>query len=101
MPEALVEIVKRVIKHGPTRVVINASGEATTAERAWAEHAIDPNTIYIRDDGWSLGCSSEFTEEACDLWKDKWVAVAVYAGDDLWYWRPYNENNEPWIEVTE
>lgn len=55
------------------RVVINASGEATTPSVAQREHGITPTIIFVRDDGWSLGAPAAFEEVARSLWRNEWV----------------------------
>ena len=61
-----------ILEHGPTRVVINADGEAVPPKRA-KSMGIVPDVILIRDDGWSLGAPPQFAAVAQSLWADKWV----------------------------
>jgi len=47
-----------VVRLGPTRVVINEQGEATTYVRALTEYNVNYDVVFIRDDGWTLGAPS-------------------------------------------
>jgi hypothetical protein len=62
----------RIVKEGPTRVVINAEGEAVPPKRA-KSMGIVPDVILIRNDGWSLGAPPQFAAVAESLWADSWV----------------------------
>ena len=58
----------------PSRVVINKHGEAVSYREAKAK-GFTPETIFVRDDGWSLGAPAGLIEVAESIWKDKWVTV--------------------------
>jgi len=70
--ETWIEVIK---EHGPTRVVINENGEATTPEAALRDHDLRPDIIYVRDDGWSLGTPAQFDTVASRMWEKEWVGV--------------------------
>ena len=71
----------RIEEDGPRRVLINQGGTAVKPHLAGYE----PRIIYIREDGWSLGTSSEFEETARAMWKDDWIGVMRW--DDEHGWR--------------
>lgn len=89
--------VEQTVKNGPTRVVINLSGEATTPERAERDYQVKPDIIYIRNDGWSLGCPAYLDNVTSNMWKDEWVAV-TWKDSHAWQWRSWG-GNEPAREV--
>lgn len=65
--------VKRVMVHGPDRVVINAEQEAIGWDRARAQYGIKPDVIFIRNDGWTLGAPKQFEAQAFGAWADSWI----------------------------
>jgi hypothetical protein len=71
----LEQYTKQIMHDGPTRVVINKHGEATTMQRALVDHGILADIIYIRSDGWSLGAPQELADIAESLWKEEWIGV--------------------------
>ena len=77
-------VLREIQDHGPTRVVINLHGEATTPRRALDDHDVEPTVIYIRDDGWSLGAPEAFEQVAANMWRDEWVAVLRKKPDGSW-----------------
>lgn len=90
----LADGVREVVRVGPTRVVINPSGEATTPERAARDHGIRPTVIYVRHDGWSLGAPEQFRAVAERMWEDEWTAI-IWWDTRAWWWRPYRSNEPP------
>lgn len=70
----LAKLVREIKENGPTRVVINSHGEATTPFIA-KEKGITPTVVFIRNDGWSLGAPAHFEGVAEDMWSDEWIAV--------------------------
>ena len=96
MDETKLEIwVKKIVETGPTRVVVNASGEATTPEKAERDYQVKPTIIYIRNDGWSLGTPPQFDTVASNLWRNEWVAVAWRDVPNGWRWRRWGTNEQP------
>ncbi len=55
------------------RVVVSSNGEAISPFRAKSDHDIQPEIIYVRDDGWALGAPKQFASVAFDLWAGNWV----------------------------
>ncbi len=66
--------VRRIMLHGPDRVVIKANGEAVGSERARREHGVNPEVIFIRKDGWSLAAPRNLESIAYQQWAGDWVA---------------------------
>ena len=62
-----------VLRRGPDRVLISSDGEATSSRRAREEHGVNPDVIFIRRDGWSLGAPKHLARVAYRLWADEWV----------------------------
>ena len=67
------EQIKKVMEHGPRRVMINSSGEAISPMRAKRDHNIVPDVVFIRNDGWSLGAPNHLVGVARALWSDLWI----------------------------
>jgi len=87
-------VVKQIVKDGPKRVVINRAGEATTKEEGFRILGIKPTIIYIRNDGWSIGCTPDLDVITNHMWQDEWAAVAWYHEDEnKWFWRPWGDSN--------
>jgi len=82
------EVLEKFLKCGPTRVVIDAEGEAWPSRRAREEHHITPDIVFFRKDGWSLGAPAEFASVAEAMWQDEWVSV----------WRRGCEAPEPYVK---
>jgi hypothetical protein len=64
------------------RVLVNSDGETVAPARAESEFGIKPDTIFIRDDGWTLGCIENHEPVAARLWEKNWVEVVIYVGTD-------------------
>jgi hypothetical protein len=65
--------VKRLMVHGPDRVVVNVDQEAVSPRRAREEHGINPDVVFIRRDGWMLGAPARFAAAAFGAWSDHWI----------------------------
>ena len=101
-PEQLEQWLKRIAAQGPTRVIIDAQGTATPPGRAKKIFFIDPDVVFIRDDGWTLGAPTKFAEVARKMWEHDWVAYAIppYIRTEpmstwLWTKTEMEEKNEP------
>ena len=62
------------VEHGPSRVLIDPAGDATSAKHAREKHGIIPDIIFIRRDGWSLGAPDHLQRDAFLMWRDDWVS---------------------------
>lgn len=67
------KLVDRVMQRGPNRVMISLD-EAVPPRRAREDHGINPDVIFIRGDGWSLGAPAHLETAAERQWADAWVA---------------------------
>ena len=91
MTDAQLRSLAGLIEHeGPDRVVIDSSGTAVPPASADSDHGISPTTIFIRDDAWSLGAPRQFTQVACMLWKEQWIARMELADDE---WRLFDHRS--------
>ncbi len=81
--QQLRDAVAEVKMNGPTRVVTNEHGNATTPAQARESFGIVVDAVLIRNDGWSLGFSEKFRDVAESLWAGDWVAEldTIYGGD--------------------
>lgn len=73
------------------RVLINSDGEAVTPARAEAEFGIRPDTIFLRDDGWTLGCLKNHEPVAARMWEKNWVGVYLDVGTDIVEYVPFSK----------
>jgi len=55
-----------------SRVIVNEHGEATTPLRA-SQLGIKIDSVFIRNDGWTLGTPDNLKDIAYNLWADEWV----------------------------
>ncbi|HEX9504247.1 MAG TPA: hypothetical protein VF974_08105 [Patescibacteria group bacterium] len=65
--------VKRILVHGPDRVVINTEAEAVNSSYAHQHYGVLPDVIFIRNDGWSLGAPDWLETVAYELWTEEWT----------------------------
>lgn len=70
----------RIMVHGPDRVVVNQDGEATSSKKAREQYGINPDIIFIREDGWSLGAPWQFENVAWGLWAKEWIGFIRKGG---------------------
>lgn len=73
--------VKRIAVHGPDRIVVNDDGYAMPQKAAFERYCTTWSIVFIRDDGWSLGCPHIFEPVAYSQWKDHWTHYML-RGDD-------------------
>jgi len=71
--QELKKLCEPVMLRGPTRVVVNAEGEAVAPNRA----PRPADLVFVRDDGWSLGAPKDLIGVAEQMWADSWVAVII------------------------
>jgi hypothetical protein len=57
----------------PTRVLIDAEGLAKSPERAKRDDGVEPEVIFVREDGWSLGAPLHLMNAARALWRGSWT----------------------------
>ena len=68
--ETLAAIVK---KKGPHRVVVDREGEAKSPQRALQEDGVQPDVVFLRNDGWTLGAPKAYHDVALNMWREDWV----------------------------
>lgn len=71
--ETIAKSMTNVILYGPTRVLCNRKGYATTPDRA-AAGGVEAEVIFIRHDGWSLGAPLSLIKQARRMWEPDWIA---------------------------
>jgi hypothetical protein len=80
-----VKAAKKALRSNPDRIVINKSGEAVPPERARQRPSkafLTLDMVFIRDDGWTLGCDSKHAEVARKQWADQWIGWLTRCGDN-------------------
>lgn len=75
LPEerAAVRAARTVMHQGPQRVVVNNKGEAASPTRTPKEVFKTLKYVFIRDDGWTVGCSEQHRCITEELWRGDWV----------------------------
>ena len=69
----LKDAIKKIVHNGPDRILINSDGDAVSSRIARNSMGINPDIIFIRSDGWSLGAPDFLEEVAYKLWENDWV----------------------------
>jgi len=70
------------------RVVVDIDGFAVPSKRAQNEYGIDPDIVFVRDDGWTLGAPKSLEKIAYKMWENEW---AYFATKDEKKLRPIQE----------
>lgn len=65
-------MLKLVVNRSPDRILLS-DGIGYSPARVSEEVMRTMNKIFVRDDGWSLGCTPASEQEAYTMWKDRWV----------------------------
>ena len=74
--EALDIAMENLGQYGTDRVVTSA--RATTVPYAYAgEFGIEVELVFIRDDGWTLGCHRTHQSVAYQMHQDRWIAMII------------------------
>jgi len=101
--EAYVEVftgITSMLRVGPERVVIRADGSVTSCRVARETHNIQPDVIFIRDDGWALGAPKQYAAAAHAMWESKWVAFVVRSRPHaIRWWLPNVHPISEWVGV--
>jgi len=79
-PKIGIQTAEILARGEPDRVLINKDGAAVSMRRA-IEMNVVADLIFVRDDGWMLGCPGHLEEVASNLWKDHWLLVYHVASD--------------------
>jgi hypothetical protein len=76
MADNILETLRDIAYNGPTRVVVDSSGEVKPPIRAKRENGIESDVIFVSNDGWSLGAPIELCDVAEDIHDAvDWVVV--------------------------
>lgn len=70
----LKEASRKVMERGPSRVMINED-EAVSSKRARCDYGIEPDVIFLRNDGLTLAAPSSLEAAARRQWADAWVGI--------------------------
>lgn len=72
-------IVVDVILSGPTRVMSQRDLAVPTTEARAKK--LPWTMVFIRGDGWTLGCGDNLRQEAFAMWRGDWVAAMTLTGE--------------------
>ena len=75
--DAIKKGMETIAKKGCDRVTITWQGDAVPYQQAIEQYNIDVEIIFIREDGWTLGCHRSMLTNAYNSWKDEWIAVLI------------------------
>jgi len=68
----IAEILEQIKQYGPDRVMVGME-DAVSSRRAREEYGINPDVIFIRNDGWSLAAPSSLEHYAWRKWAEEWT----------------------------
>lgn len=71
---------KVIARSGPDRVVVSPEGDAVPLKEALLKGCIT-DYIFVRKDGWKLGCPFYLERVAHDLWVGDWILVYEVVSD--------------------
>lgn len=78
------EVWKQVRTVGPSHVMLDKEGTTMMREIAVKKNPdLSWDVIYIRDDGYSLGCEFYLSQFAEHLQRDRWIAVMMRGAPKL------------------
>ena len=66
------DTVQEIMRYGPSRVLVN-HGYAVDSKRARNDYNVEPDIIFIRNDGWSLAAPSSLERDAFGMWENEWT----------------------------
>lgn len=81
--------------HGPSRVLVSSEPYAVSSRRAREHYGVEPDLIFIRNDGWSLGAPKSLIFSAEALWEKQWVAVLIRPSLDPVPYSEWIKNGRP------
>jgi hypothetical protein len=74
----LEEVWKRIQKDGPSHILLDKAGTTLpTAQASKKDPDLMWDAIYIRNDGWSLGCDFYLMPTAEELHRDAWIGMVL------------------------
>ena len=62
-----------IYEDGPTRVMPGTDGETYSAAKSFSMIGKQPDIIFVRNDGWSLGAFDHNEADAYEVWSDAWI----------------------------
>lgn len=65
-------VIQLIVNKRPDRILLS-DGIGYSPARVPDEVMRTMNKIFVRDDGWSLGCTPASEAEAYTMWRDRWV----------------------------
>lgn len=66
--------VSEILSKGPNRVMISES-DGVPPQVARENYSIEPDVIFIRRDGWSLGAPTHLEAAARRTWPESWIGL--------------------------
>ncbi len=87
-PNAINSAIAKIKLHGPSRVLVEPD-YAVPCKKAREEYGINPDVIFIREDGWSLGAPKSLEQDAVKMWT--WVAFISKPNTEVFPMTVYEE----------
>ncbi len=72
---------RNIGQYGADRVITSSRGTSVPYSYAVDEFKIDVEMVFIRNDGWTLGCHRTHQSVAYGLWKEEWIAILIKPED--------------------
>jgi len=57
----------------PAKVIVDERGFGVPGRKAKYEWNTEPDVIFFRSDGWTLGAPKRFEHVAYEMWSDEWT----------------------------
>lgn len=64
-------------QYGTDRVLTSSRGTSVPYSYAVNEFGIEVELVFIRNDGWTLGCHRTHESVAYGMWTDEWIGVII------------------------
>ena len=94
------QVVKRILSNGPDRVMFKTN-EATTLNKAIKKYKINPDIIFIRNDGWSIGAPTSLEGNTYRSWENEWTHYIIKPERKARPIAEYKDKHKKPIQVTE
>lgn len=75
------DVLKRIRRRGPSRIVVDSEGYAVPPQRAAQDHDTQADIVFVRNNGWSLGAPLKLRMTAYGMWADAWVGCILPDGN--------------------
>jgi hypothetical protein len=75
--KAIDKALHNIGQYGTDRVLTSPRGTSVPFKYAVEEFGIPVELVFIRNDGWTLGCHRTHQSVAYQMWQDEWIAMII------------------------